>query len=107
MWTHHSVAFKDPKYADPTRQTMSDLYILNPTQIVMYSVAWCPDCRRARTFFEKHNIPYLEVDVDHDPQAATFVKDLNRGFRSVPTIIFPDGSVLTEPSIKELDAALT
>ena len=86
---------------------MSDLYILNPSQIVMYSVAWCPDCRRARTFFEEHNIPYLEVDVDRDAQAATFVKDLNRGFRSVPTIVFPDGSVLTEPSKKELDATLT
>jgi len=86
---------------------MSDLYTPNPTQIVMYSVAWCPDCRRARTFFEEHNIPYLEVDVDHDPQAAIFVKDLNRGFRSVPTIIFPDGSVLTEPSKKQLETTLT
>ncbi len=85
---------------------MNDLYNSHPTQIVMYSVTWCPDCRRARTFFEEHKIPYLEVDVDHDSQAATFVKDLNRGFRSVPTIIFPDGSVLTEPTKKELEAAM-
>ncbi len=81
----------------------ADLYSLNPTQIVMYAVEWCPDCRRAKFFFKRHNIDYLEVDVSKDKNAEEFVKKLNNGNRSVPTIILPDGSMLVEPSTQELE----
>lgn len=80
-----------------------DLYNLQPKQIVMYSVDWCPDCKRAKSFFERNQISYLLVDVDHDPQGADFVRQVNRGNRTVPTIIFPDGSLLVEPSNMQLD----
>ena len=76
----------------------ADLYSLKPTQIVMYSVEWCPDCRRAKFFFKRKKIEVLEVDVNADKNAETFVKELNNGNRSVPTIILPDGSMLVEPS---------
>lgn len=82
----------------------ADLYVTNPSAIVMYSVAWCPDCRRAKFFFERKKVPYTEVDVDRDPRAVEFVKGLNGGNRSVPTIVFPDGSVLVEPSGEQLEA---
>jgi len=81
----------------------NDLYNINPNQIVMYSVEWCPDCRRAKFFMKRKNIPFLEIDVNADKQAETFVKELNNGFRSVPTIIFPDGSKMVEPSTQELE----
>ena len=81
----------------------ADLYSLNPTQIVMYSVEWCPDCRRARFFFKRKKIDCLEVDVNADKKAEAFVKELNNGNRSVPTIILPDGSILVEPSTQELE----
>jgi len=81
----------------------ADLYSLNPTRIVMYSVEWCPDCRRAKFFFKRKNIDVLEVDVNTDKNAEAFVKELNNGNRSVPTIILPDGSMLVEPSTEELE----
>ena len=80
----------------------NDLYTMKPSQIVMYGVNWCPDCRRARFFFKRNNIDHLDINVDDDKQAAEFVKQVNNGNRSVPTIIFPDGSVLVEPSEAEL-----
>jgi mycoredoxin len=70
----------------------------------MYSVEWCPDCRRAKFFFKRKKIEVLEVDVNVDNKAADFVKELNHGNRSVPTIIFPDGSMMVEPSTEELEA---
>ena len=81
----------------------ADLYSLKPTQIVMYSVEWCPDCRRAKFFFKRKKIEVLEVDVNADKNAEAFVKELNNGNRSVPTIILPDGSMLVEPSTEELE----
>lgn len=81
----------------------ADLYSLNPTRIVMYSIEWCPDCRRAKFFFKRKNIDVLEVDVNTDKNAEAFVKELNNGNRSVPTIILPDGSMLVEPSTEELE----
>jgi len=82
----------------------TDLYSLNPAQIVMYSVEWCPDCRRAKFFFKRKKIEVLEVDVNADKKAEAFVKEINNGFRSVPTIIFPDGSKMVEPSSTDLEA---
>ena len=81
----------------------SDLYSLKPAQIVMYAVEWCPDCRRAKFFFKRKKIDVLEVDVNTDKKAEEFVKGLNNGNRSVPTIIFPDGSMLVEPSNADLE----
>ena len=81
----------------------ADLYSLKPTQIVMYSVEWCPDCRRAKFFFKRKKIEVLEVDVNADKNAEAFVKELNNGNRSVPTIILPDGSMMVEPSTEELE----
>jgi glutaredoxin len=82
----------------------TDLYSLNPKQIVMYSVEWCPDCRRAKFFFKRKKIEVLEVDVNTDKKAEEFVKGLNNGNRSVPTIILPDGSMMVEPSTEDLEA---
>ena len=81
---------------------MSDLYTKNPSTIVMYSTTWCPDCRRAKKFLDKNNVSYLEIDVDQDEQGKDFVIDVNNGARVVPTIIFPDGGILVEPSTQEL-----
>jgi mycoredoxin len=70
----------------------------------MYSVEWCPDCRRAKFFFKRKKIDVLEIDVNTDKTAEEFVKELNNGNRSVPTIILPDGSMMVEPSTNELES---
>jgi mycoredoxin len=76
--------------------------INHPTQIVMYSTQHCSDCQRAKAFFEANNIPYVRVLIEGNHEATEFVMKVNNGFRSVPTIVFPDGSVLVEPSWQEL-----
>ena len=83
---------------------MTELYTLSPSQIVMYSTEYCPDCHRAKKFFETNNIPYIRVGLEGNAEATEFVMQVNNGYRSVPTIVFPDGSVLVEPGWDELKA---
>lgn len=64
--------------------------------------SWCPDCKRAKTFLGQHRIAYDWVDMEDNPEAIAEVERLNDGKRSIPTIIFPDGSILVEPSNDEL-----
>lgn len=73
-------------------------------QIVVYGATWCPDCRRAKQFFGENRIPYEWVDITDNPEAIAFVEQTNGGNRSIPTIVFPDGSILVEPSNAELAA---
>jgi mycoredoxin len=75
-------------------------------EVVLYGTTWCYDTRRARNALESRKIPFRWVDIDKDPEGRTFVMSVNHGNRSVPTLLFPDGSVLTEPSEKELSAKL-
>jgi len=83
---------------------MSDFYTLSPSSIVMYATEYCGDCKRAKFFFEQNQIAYVNVGVEDNEEAAKFVKTINNGNRSVPTIIFPDGTILVEPSQEELRA---
>lgn len=76
---------------------MSDLYTLSPSQIVLYGVSWCGDCRRSRRLLTQEQIPYTDIDIEQDENAAIFVRQQNGGNQSVPTIIFPDGTKLVEP----------
>jgi mycoredoxin len=73
-----------------------------PDKIVIYGTNWCGDCRRARRFFDQNKISYDFINIDQDKEAEQYVKMTNKGFRSVPTILFPDGSILVEPSNQTL-----
>lgn len=68
----------------------------------MYTTEYCSDCHRAKAFFEANKIEYLRVGLEDNEDAVEFVMKVNNGSRSVPTIIFPDSSVLVEPSWEEL-----
>jgi mycoredoxin len=68
----------------------------------MYATEYCSDCHRAKAFFEANGIKYLRVGLESNDEAIKFIININKGNRSVPTIIFPDGSVLVEPGWKEL-----
>jgi len=81
---------------------MDPLYSRNPAQIVMYTTQYCSDCRRAKAFFDANGIPYVPISIEGNHEATEFVMRMNNGYKSVPTIIFPDGSVLVEPSWQEL-----
>jgi thioredoxin reductase (NADPH) len=70
--------------------------------IVIYSTVWCPDCKRAKRFFGEQRISYVNVDIEQDVEAMAFVEKVNNGKRVIPTIVFPDGSILVEPSNAQL-----
>ncbi len=72
------------------------------SRITIYGATWCGGSRRARLLLDEHGIPYRWVDIEADEAAARTVESLNRGYRSIPTIIWPDGSMLVEPSVEEL-----
>ena len=75
-------------------------------EIIIYGTNWCPDCHRAKSFFNTHGVAFKWIDIGKDPQATLEVERINKGNRSVPTIVFPDGSVLVEPSNTELEKKL-
>lgn len=73
-------------------------------KIKMYATTWCGDCRFAKRWLDAHGIAYDYINIEEDESAAELVVRVNGGSRSVPTILFPDGSILVEPSARELAA---
>ena len=78
----------------------------NQPEITVYGTNWCSDCSRAKRILDGRKITYRWVDIDKDREGEKFVISTNRGYRSVPTIVFGDGSILVEPSNDELSAKL-
>ena len=66
--------------------------------IVMYGADWCGDCRRSKAFLERSGVPFTYVDVEERPDEMHEVIRRNDGMRSIPVIVFEDGSHLTEPT---------
>ncbi len=77
-----------------------------PAHIVVYATPYCGDTRRARRVLDELQVAYEFVDIRQDQNAARLVEEINDGFRSSPTIVFPDGSILVEPSDSTLRAKL-
>ena len=70
--------------------------------IRVFGASWCGDCVRSKRFLDEHGVPYDWIDVDQDESAQSYVREVNRGMRIIPTIVFPDGSILVEPGNAEL-----
>ncbi len=70
--------------------------------LTMYTTTYCGDCHRSKTFLKRHGISFLEINIERDADAADTVRALNRGHQSVPTLVFADGTILTEPSNRQL-----
>jgi mycoredoxin len=68
----------------------------------MYSTIWCGYCRRLKVQMEREGIAYLEVDIENDSAAADLVMSVNGGNQTVPTVVFPDGSALANPSLAQV-----
>lgn len=75
-----------------------------PPQIVMYTTESCSDCNRVTAYFDARGIGYRRVYLEGNLEATEFVMRVNQGLQSVPTIVFPDGSILVEPSWDELNS---
>ncbi len=70
--------------------------------VKVYGASWCPDCRRAKRFLSDQRVPYEWHDIEVDPDGLGIVQERNGGNDIIPTIVFPDGSHLAEPSNEEL-----
>ena len=72
----------------------------------MYGADWCGDCRRSKRFLDENSVAYNYIDVETDTSASEKVIEINGGMRSIPVILFPDGTHLTEPSDNALKEKL-
>jgi mycoredoxin len=74
--------------------------------LTMYSTSWCGYCHRLRGQLDRAGIGYEVVDIEQESDAAEYVMSVNGGFQTVPTVRFPDGSTLTNPTIVEVQEHL-
>ena len=77
-----------------------------PSAVTMYSTQWCGYCHRLKSQLDREGISYLEVDIEQEPEAAFVVEQVNGGNQTVPTLVFPDGSALTNPSVAQVRAKI-
>ncbi|GGQ40021.1 mycoredoxin [Couchioplanes azureus] len=74
--------------------------------LTMYSTPWCGYCHRLKSQLDREGIAYVVVDIEQDPKAAEFVMSVNGGNQTVPTMLFDDGTALTNPSITQVKERL-
>jgi mycoredoxin len=70
--------------------------------VTMYTTAWCGYCVRLKKLMQREGIAFAEVDIEQDDQAADLVMKANGGNRTVPTLVFADGTALTNPSLEQV-----
>ena len=74
--------------------------------LIMYTTQWCGFCRRLKAQLGRAGVEITEIDIERDHAAAEFVMSVNGGNQTVPTLLYPDGSTATNPSLAEVKAAL-
>lgn len=72
----------------------------------LYSTSWCGYCHRLKTQLRREGIAFDEVDIETDPPSAKVVEKANNGNQTVPTLVFSDGSALTNPSVRQVQDKL-
>ena len=77
-----------------------------PLMLTMYSTTWCGYCYRLKAQFDREGIAYEVVDIERDQAAADFVMSVNGGNQTVPTVHFPNGAALTNPTLAEVKEQL-
>ena len=85
---------------------MSTQYVPEAGQITMFSTDWCGYCKRLKKMLDHEGIGYTEVNIESVPGTAELVEEVNGGDQVVPTVLFPDGTAATNPSIIEVKKRL-
>lgn len=87
---------------DATGGVMSGGEAAPAARLTMYSTPWCGYCHRLKGQLQRAGVDFQEVDIEQDQAAAQFVASVNGGNQTVPTVLLPDGSSLTNPTIREV-----
>ena len=74
--------------------------------VTMFTTQWCGYCVRLKKLMQREGIEFAEVDIENDAAAAELVMQANGGNRTVPTLLFANGTALTNPSIDQVMAQL-
>jgi mycoredoxin len=74
--------------------------------VTIYTTSWCGPCRRLKSQLDREGIAYESIDIERDDRAAAFVRSVNNGNQTVPTVVFPDGGSLTNPSLVQVKLRL-
>jgi mycoredoxin len=74
--------------------------------LTMYTTNWCGYCVRLKSGLEREGIAYDEINIETVPDAADVVMEANGGNRTVPTLVFPDGTALTNPTVRDVKEKL-
>ncbi|HEV7194712.1 MAG TPA: mycoredoxin [Pedococcus sp.] len=77
-----------------------------PGSVTMFTTSWCGYCNRLKAQMGREGIPFTEVNIEDEPDAVQFVMEVNGGNQTVPTLLFPDGSAATNPSLNEVKKRL-
>ncbi len=72
----------------------------------MYTTVWCGYCQRLKAQMTRAGITFEEIDIEHDPEAAALVEAVNGGNQTVPTLVYDDGTAVTNPSIGQVKEKL-
>ena len=76
------------------------------TQLTMYSTQWCGYCQRLKAQLGGEGFTITEIDIEHDAEAAALVEKINGGNRTVPTVVYEDGTAVTNPSLRQVKEKL-
>ena len=77
-----------------------------PDQLTIYSTQWCGYCHRLMKQLDREGVGYDVVDIENDEAATSYVMSVNGGNQTVPTVVFPDGTALTNPSLAQVKERL-
>lgn len=81
-------------------------FLPEPGTITMFSTEWCGYCKRLKKMLDSEGIGYVEVDIENTPGTEELVKSINAGNAVVPTVVYPDGSTATNPSLGDVKSSL-
>ncbi|MFP7760020.1 mycoredoxin [Marisediminicola sp. LYQ134] len=87
-------------------ESVSTDFVPTPGTITMFSTTWCGYCARLKSQLDKQGIGYREVNIEEVEGTAELVASINNGNQTVPTVLFPDGSSATNPSLSDVVARL-
>ncbi|CAO5182495.1 putative glutaredoxin Rv3198A [Frankia sp. AiPs1] len=75
--------------------------------LTIYTTSWCGYCVRLKSQLDRAGVEYTTIDIENDPTAEQLVRDANNGNATVPTVLFPDGTVMTNPSLRQVTEKVT